>query len=345
MGIALFKQRKFDEAIVEYREALRLKPDFTLAHFNLGNALRDQGRIDQAITDFREVIRLKPDHAEAHNNLGLALKSKGKRDEALAEFRMALRLNPILAQAVENLGGTLAEQGNFDDAIAVFREKLRLTPNDSFAHYNLGTTLYLVQRHDEAVAEFRSTLHLLPEFAEAHCNLGRALVGQGRLLDGLVALRRGHELGSKNPGWHYPSAEWVRNAEWLVELDRKLPAIVGRQIQPADAAESLSFAQMCYNKTLHEAAARMWANEFTLQPAMADDMNVQNRYNAACAAALAGSGQGKDNPPLDEAAKSKWRKQALDWLKADLAAWSKISDSGPPQAMQSIAPNAAALES
>ena len=82
----------------------------------------------------------------------------------------------------------------------------------------------------------------------------------------------------------------------------------------------------------------MWANEFTLQPAMADDMNVQNRYNAACAAALAGSGQGKDNPPLDEAAKSKWRKQALDWLKADLAAWSKISDSGPPQAMQSIAP-------
>ena len=72
------------------------------------------------------------------------------------------------------------------------------------------------------------------------------------------------------------------------------------------------------------------------QPKLADDMQVQNRYNAACAAALAGSGQGKDDPPLDDAAKTRWRKQAIDWLKADLAAWSKILDSGPPQARQAI---------
>src|SRR5262249_38295659 len=57
---------------------------------------------------------------------------------------------------------------------------------------------------------------------------------------------------------------------------------------------------------------------------------------AACAAALAGSGQGKDDPPLDEATKARWRKQGLDWLKADLAAWSKLLQSGPPQTRQSV---------
>ena len=61
-------------------------------------------------------------------------------------------------------------------------------------------------------------------------------------------------------------------------------------------------------------------------------MQVQNRYNAACAAALAGCGQGTDDPPLDDAAKTRWRKQAIDWLTADLAVWSKLVDSGPPQA-------------
>jgi len=65
-------------------------------------------------------------------------------------------------------------------------------------------------------------------------------------------------------------------------------------------------------------------------------MQAQNRYNAACAAALAGSGQGKDDPPLDNAAKARCCKQAIDWLKADLAAWSKVSESGPSQARQSI---------
>src|SRR5262249_45302699 len=58
--------------------------------------------------------------------------------------------------------------------------------------------------------------------------------------------------------------------------------------------------------------------------------------NAACAAALAGSGQGKDDPPLDEVTKTRWRKQALDWLEADLAEWSKLLASGPPQARQLI---------
>ena len=66
-------------------------------------------------------------------------------------------------------------------------------------------------------------------------------------------------------------------------------------------------------------------------------MQVQNRYNAACAAALAASGEGKDNPPVDDAAKTRWRKKAMDWLKADVAAWSKILDTGPLQARQAIA--------
>ena len=67
------------------------------------------------------------------------------------------------------------------------------------------------------------------------------------------------------------------------------------------------------------------------QPKLADDVQVQNRYNAACAATLAACGQGKDDPPLDDAVKTRWRKQAIDWLTADLTAWSKILDSGPSQ--------------
>ncbi len=89
-------------------------------------------------------------------------------------------------------------------------------------------------------------------------------------------------------------------------------------------------------KRVHGASARFWSEAFRLEPKLADDMNVQNRYNAACAAALAGSGQGKDDPPLDDAKKAHWRKQAIDWLKADLAARSKILATGPPQAKQLV---------
>ena len=95
--------------------------------------------------------------------------------------------------------------------------------------------------------------------------------------------------------------------------------------------------KMCYDKKLHGASARFWAEAFQAEPNLAHDTKVQNRYNAACAAALAGTGQGKDDPPLDDGKKAQWRKQAIDWLKADLAAWSKVLEGCSPQARRSIA--------
>ncbi|MFI5460714.1 MAG: tetratricopeptide repeat protein [Isosphaerales bacterium] len=336
LGVALYNQGKHVEAIAEYREAMRLKPDYPDAHNNLGAALYNQGKHVEAIAEYREAMRLKPDYAAAHSNLGRTLFDQRKLEESIAAYREALRLKPDDAEDHTNLGNALFAQGTLEEAIAEYRRALRLKPGYPEAHYNLGVALKEQGKLDEAIAEYREAVRLKLDYAEAHCNLGHALRQQGHYAEALAELTEGHELGSKNPNWRYPSAQWVRATARLVELDRKLPAILSGQAKPADAAEWLPLAQMCYYKKLHGASARLWAGAFQAQPKLAEDMQAQNRYNAGCAAALAGSGQGKDDPPLDDATKTRWRKQAIDWLKADLAAWSKLLDSGPPQARQSI---------
>ena len=65
-------------------------------------------------------------------------------------------------------------------------------------------------------------------------------------------------------------------------------------------------------------------------------MQAQRRYNAACAAGLAGCGPCKDEPPLDDASRARWRKQALAWLEAELAAWSQALESGPSRCRRPI---------
>ena len=60
-----------------------------------------------------------------------------------------------------------------------------------------------------------------------------------------------------------------------------------------------------------------------VDPKLAEDPASFRRYNAACSAAIAGCGKGKDDPPPDPATRTKLRSQALAWLSADLAAWSK----------------------
>src|SRR5207244_2024103 len=157
--------RRIDEAIAEFREAIRLKKDAE-AHLNLGNALYDKGRLDEAMAEYREAICLKPDYAEAHCNLG-----------------------------------------------NIFRAKLRL---------------------DDALPEYQEAIHLKTDHAKAHCNLGKVLVSKGEFAQALAYLRRGHELGSRNPRWPYPSAQWVRHCERLVALGEKLPDILSGKAQLAD---------------------------------------------------------------------------------------------------------------
>jgi WD40 repeat protein/serine/threonine protein kinase len=106
--------------------------------------------------------------------------------------------------------------------------------------------------------------------------------------------------------------------------------------KPADNAERLTFAQIAYDWKRFAVATRFWAEALESDPKLGDDRQAQHRYNAARAAALAAAGQGKDEPPLDDAAKAKLRGQALDWLKAELTVWGKLLESGPHQARPTI---------
>jgi Tfp pilus assembly protein PilF len=294
------------EAIAAYQEAIRLKPDLAEAHNKLGAVLCDVLHdYDASEAEFREAIRLKPDDATAHSNLGNALRAQGKLTEAIAAYQEAIRLKPDLAEAHTNLGAALSAQGKVSEAIAAYREAIRLKPG----------------------------------FAEAHCNLGEMLQAQGQFREALAEYRRGHELGSKRPGWPYPSAQWVRNAERMVALQSRLPAVLRGDDKPTDAAEGIVLADLAYRIKQFGPSARLYAGSFGADLKLAQDIQAGHRYNAACAAALAGAGQGQEKPPLEETDKARWRKQARDWLRADLVFWTKQAQSGQPQAQALVSQN------
>ena len=309
------------EAVRYYTAAIALRPDRPGLYMGRGRALGEAGELDAALADYRQCVGLAPQLAVTHSGLGNLLREKGLHNEAIAECREAIRLKPDFPEAHHNLGVALWDKGRLDEAIAECREAVRLRPDFPEAHTHLGNTLRDKGRLDEAIAECREAIRLKPDYPEAHSNLGISLRQEGRFAEALTELRRGHELGSKNPE-SSARGRW-REAELLVELDGKLPAILSGQVKPAHAAETLGFARLCYAKKLHGTSARFWAGAFHAQPKLADEMKLQHRYNAACAAALAGCGQGKDTDQLDDKERARLRRQAMDWLRADLEAWSR----------------------
>ncbi|MHA3961312.1 tetratricopeptide repeat protein, partial [Synechococcus sp. LTW-G] len=70
---ALKEQGNLDAAIASYNTALQLKPNYTEAHNNLGNALKEQGNLDAAIASYNTALQLKPNYPEAHWNSSLTM--------------------------------------------------------------------------------------------------------------------------------------------------------------------------------------------------------------------------------------------------------------------------------
>ena len=173
LGVALDDQGQSDEAIRQYREVLRLKPDYARAYVNLGLALGNQGQTSEAVSSYQEAIRLEPNNAFAHNNLGIALFNQGQTDAAISQYQEVLRLSPANAGAHNNLGAALYRQGRPSAALDQFREALRWQPDYFEAHLNLGKVLAKNGQTEEAVREFRAAVRLKPENAEAHAAYNR----------------------------------------------------------------------------------------------------------------------------------------------------------------------------
>jgi tetratricopeptide (TPR) repeat protein len=316
------------EAAGHYRAALAARPGSALALYNLGVLLLARKDLAGAERAFRQAIRIDPNFAIAHNNLGLLLRDRKELAGAEQAFRQALRADPNNAKAHYCLGVLLYGRKELAGAEKEYREAIRIDPNLAPAHTNLGYLLY--ERRDLAGAEkeYREAIRCDPDYAKAHCNLGHTLRGRGRFRGALAALRRGHELGSRRPGWRYPSGLWVKQAERLAELDARLPAVLAGEAEPASAAEAAELGRLCRHpsRRRYAAAARFHAEALAPQPGRAEI--PAHRYDAPCAAALAGCARGA-GAAAPAKLRHSLRKQAALWLRADLARWARLEGGKP----------------
>jgi hypothetical protein len=108
----------------------------------------------------------------------------------------------------------------------------------------------------------------------------------------------------------------------------QLAAYQNGRYTPTSNAERLAMAEWCEIKKLPLVAIDLYAAAFAADPKLADDQNAAHRYDAACLAMRAAAGRGNDAANLDDKARTRLRQQARDWLRADLALWTRQLDTG-----------------
>ena len=183
LGSSLQGLGRLEEATVSYQQAVAHSPDYADGYYNLANTLKEMGKLEEAVKNYKKVIELRPDDAETYTNLGNALREQKRLNEAVRSYRKALYLDPENDGIRCNLGAALQEMGKFDEATEIYRMVLRLKPGYVKAYNNLGTVLKEQHKLDEAIASYKQAIELKPDYAEAYDNLGLTLQKQGKAVE------------------------------------------------------------------------------------------------------------------------------------------------------------------
>ncbi|MBL8952271.1 MAG: social motility TPR repeat lipoprotein Tgl [Myxococcaceae bacterium] len=132
-----------EEAIGHYKKAIELKPTFSECKVNLGNVYLDQKRYDDAIVLYREALNdmLYATPFLAQGNLGWALFKKGDTEAALQSIKSSVTLNPKFCLGYRNLGTIYDETGATDEACRAFGKFKELCPDVADAYLREGVCL------------------------------------------------------------------------------------------------------------------------------------------------------------------------------------------------------------
>jgi tetratricopeptide (TPR) repeat protein len=181
-GNVHFRLGELSAAEKDYQKAEDLDRSSAIASYNLG-VLEGKDDDQRARFHYREAIRRKPSFAEAHFNLGNSYALNEDRDMAIEEYRLATEYDPDLDEAYVNLAIQLIEKEEFEEAIE-YLERASERTGGSVVISNALAIIYL-QRGELRKAEEMCTASLEVDPADSTARLLKALVrvSQGRNTD------------------------------------------------------------------------------------------------------------------------------------------------------------------
>ena len=141
-GMRSLKGKYYSQAIAEFSEAIRLKPDDLDAYFERACTYYLSKSYENSIADYTTVIRIKPDHHPAYHERGNAYRNQGRYDKALADYNKAIELSPEYARSnsgiITHRANVYENLGEYKRAISDHSKAIELDPNLSYPFFERG---------------------------------------------------------------------------------------------------------------------------------------------------------------------------------------------------------------
>lgn len=185
LGNSYLGMDRLDEADAAFRVALRIGPDISGLHNNLGMIYHKRGMMDDAIAEYLSAIKIRPDFSLALRNLGVAYERLGRLDEAIKEYDRALSFEPDYgkegqyAEIYYGRGNAYVMKGLFNKAIEDYEIALKILPSHVQVRNNLALSNLELGRLDVAEEELKKVIVFYPDYVDAYYNIGLVYAKKG----------------------------------------------------------------------------------------------------------------------------------------------------------------------
>jgi tetratricopeptide (TPR) repeat protein len=197
-GQAFLKEKKYQEASIEFRNAIQIDENLGAGHYGLAQAFEGLQRFPEAVEELkrtialdpnnldaavklgnyyliarevaeaerlaREVLTRDPNHIEGHILMAAVLLSQDPEhpEKALAELNRAIELNPNRAESILALARFYVSTRDAAKAEETYRRAINVNDALPLSHTEYGKFLAQMNRLDEAEAQFRRAVEVAP---------------------------------------------------------------------------------------------------------------------------------------------------------------------------------------
>ena len=178
------QQQRSDEAINLYRKIMELQPagvEISDAYVHIGNLLFAQKRYDEAVQEFQQAVQSDPMNTDAYYNLGAVFEQQDKVDSAVELYRKVLEFQPIgiaASDAYVRVGNLLRGQKRYDEAAQEFQRAIQHNPANAGTYYDLATAYEHLGDTKLALKNYIKATELAPKYRDAYVGRGRIYAKQ-----------------------------------------------------------------------------------------------------------------------------------------------------------------------
>jgi len=195
IGSVYNMQKKYDEALALYQEALDVADDMIdEIHFNIGLTYQAQELFEKAIEHYKNAIDINLNHEGALYELAFCLDQVGQLESSLSYYKKFIDEDPYSSAAWYNLGVICNKLERFEEAIDAYGYAVAIDDQFSSAHFNMGNACMSAGQHEKALDCFKQTLDLEGPSSEVYCGFGMVYESLGEYELGLKYFQKATKL-------------------------------------------------------------------------------------------------------------------------------------------------------